>query len=118
MAQGSYQSGVHPRCAPGPRDLGMPAQMTPKFTSSISEDLLRWQFPWRSGSTVDVGISKPEVGPRVGCSQRDVVELLTSARAVYSLPPMLLKNRTHEWKKRRVGCRLGTQSFPLLLFPM
>lgn len=67
---------------------------------------------------MDVGISKPEVGPRGGGSQRDVVELLTSARAVHSLPPILLMNRTHEWTKRRVGCRLGTQSFPLLLFRM
>ena len=36
---------------------------------------------------MDIGISKPEVGPRGGGSQRDVVELLTSARAVHSLPP-------------------------------
>lgn len=95
----------------------MPAQMTPKFTSKVGADLLHWQFPWRSGSIVDLGIAKPEVGPRVGCSQRDVVELLTSARAVYSLPLILLMSRTHEWKKRRGDVGWGPRVFLCCCFP-
>lgn len=119
VARGPYSPWVLPIWSPSPL-----SSRPQEFGHSCSDDSLvhiqgLCRPSWRSGSIVDVGISKPEVGPRGGGSQRDVVELLTSARAVHSLPPpILLMNRTHEWKKRRVGCRLGTQSFPLLLFPM
>lgn len=123
LARGPYGPGVLPIWSPSPL-----CSRSQGFGHACSDDSqVHIQRQWRPlalaiplevRKQMDVGISKPEVGPRVGCSQRDVVELLTSARAVYSLPPILLMNRTHEWKKRRVGCRLGTQSFPLLLFPM
>lgn len=116
-AQGTCQSGAHAPCAPGPGDLGMPAQMTPKFTSKVCAHL-HWQFPWGLGSMVDVGIPKPEVGPRGGCSQRSVVELWHQPGLSTACPPYCSWPEPRNRRKGEWGCRLGARSLPMLLFPM